>query len=509
MRQKPVFVLSISLILAVALSGCYRPGPGAKTWQASGVDGSGFEPNRTATASPFNADGIGGVAALVIPTPNDPVTLPTLRSEAVQYTVQVGDTLAKIALRYQVTVDDILANNEIVNPNQIEVGLVLAIPPATLDQVASAFKIVPDSELVNSPAAAGFDTAAFVKSWGGYLAGYEEEVDGRMMSGAEIVSRVALEYSVNPRLLLAVLDYHSGWVSQQNPDEKTLIYPMGFYDAWREGLYSQLGFAANLLNEGYYLWKINVISVWTLSDNTVVGANPTINAGTAGVLNLMRYWTDRASWETATTENGVYATYIGFFGSPFAYTFEPMIPDDLSQPTLQLPFELGEVWSYTSGPHGGWDSGSAWAALDFAPPGEALGCTPSSSWVTASAPGEIVYARDGAVIQDLDGDGVWQTGWSILYMHIGSNDRVQVGDWLETGDRIGHPSCEGGFSTGTHLHIARRYNGEWIAADAELPFVMDGWVSSGYGVEYDGYLTKGESIVEAWNGRASFNAIQR
>ncbi len=507
LQRKRSVGAGLFIILAVALSGCYRPGPGAKTWQASGVDGSGYEPGNTATVVPFNAGGGGAPAAT--PTPNDPVTLPTLRDEALQYTVQAGDTLAKIALRYQVTVADILANNEVVNPDQIEVGIVLHIPPATVDEVASAFKIVPDSELVNSPSNAGFDVGAFIQSQGGYLAGYEEEVDGVMLSGAEIVSRVALNYSVNPRLLLAVLDYQSGWVSQQRPDEKTLVYPMGFYDNSREGLYLQLNFAANLLNEGYYLWKINVISVWTLSDNTVIGADPTINAGTAGVLNLMRYLTDRASWDTATAENGVYATYIRFFGSPFAYTHEPMIPEGLTQPSLQLPFEAGDVWSFTSGPHGGWDSGSAWAALDFAPPGEALGCTPNGSWVVASAPGEIVYAQDGIVIQDLDGDGIWQTGWSILYMHVGSSDRVSVGDVLSAGDRIGHASCEGGFSTGTHLHIARRYNGEWIAADAELPFVMDGWVSSGYGVEYDGYLTQGDMIVEAWNGRASFNAIQR
>lgn len=496
--------------MIIALNGCYRPGPGAKTWQASGVDGAGYETfDSTVTAAPFNAGGGGAIETVATPTPNDPVVLPTLRNEAIHYTVQAGDTLAKIALRYQVTVADILANNEIAIPDQIEVGIVLLIPPATLDDVASAFKIVPDSELVNSPSNANFDTAAFIQSQGGYLAGYEEEVDGIILSGAEIVSRIALEYSVNPRLLLAILDYQSGWISKTKPDETTLYYPMGFYDYWREGLYRQLAFSANLLNEGYYLWKINVISVWTLSDNSVIGADPTINAGTAGVLNLMRYLTDRVTWDSATTENGVYAAYIRYFGSPFSYAYEPIVPEGLTQPALQLPFEIGDIWSFTSGPHGGWDSGSAWAALDFAPPGEALGCTPNSTWVVASAPGEIVYAKDGAVIQDLDGDGVWQTGWSILYMHISSNESLAVGDRLAAGDRIGHASCEGGFSTGTHLHIARRYNGEWIAADAELPFVMDGWVSGGSGVEYDGYLTKGDQIVEAWDGRSSFNAIQR
>jgi hypothetical protein len=38
---------------------------------------------------------------------------------------------------------------------------------------------------------------------------------------------------------------------------------------------------------------------------------------------------------------------------------------------------------------------------------------------------------------------------------------------------------------------------------------MDGWVSSGYGVEYNGYLTKGDIVLEAWNGRIARNAIQR
>ena len=263
------------------------------------------------------------------------------------------------------------------------------------------------------------------------------------------------------------------------------------------------------IEPGYYLWEINAISAWILSDNSVVQVDPTINAGTAGVLNLLCEFTTIGTWAEATSENGIYAVYAGFFGYPFDYAFEPMIPENLTQPEMQLPFEVGDVWSYTSGPHGGWDSGSAWAALDFAPPGEALGCFPSNTWVVASASGQIVYSQDGAVIQDLDGDGIWQTGWSILYMHVAGSERVSVGTYLEAGDRVGHASCEGGYSTGTHLHIARRYNGEWIAADGDLPFVMDGWVSSGYGVEYDGYLTKGDWTVEAWNGRSSINAIQR
>jgi murein DD-endopeptidase MepM/ murein hydrolase activator NlpD len=120
--------------------------------------------------------------------------------------------------------------------------------------------------------------------------------------------------------------------------------------------------------------------------------------------------------------------------------------------------------------------------------------------VVAVADGYIVRAEDGSVVQDLDNDGYEQTGWTVLYMHIESRDRVQPNTYVYAGERIGHPSCEGGVSNATHLHLARRYNGEWIPADGSLPFVMDGWVSSGNGILYDGYLTRATIVLQAEEG---------
>jgi hypothetical protein len=78
------------------------------------------------------------------------------------------------------------------------------------------------------------------------------------------------------------------------------------------------------------------------------------------------------------------------------------------------------------------------------------------------------------------------------------------------GERIGHPSCEGGLSNGTHLHLARRYNGEWISADTvTTPFILDGWVSSGDGYEYDGYFKRGSQTIEAWEDVNELNQISR
>jgi murein DD-endopeptidase MepM/ murein hydrolase activator NlpD len=214
------------------------------------------------------------------------------------------------------------------------------------------------------------------------------------------------------------------------------------------------------------------------------------------------------AWRRAVSEEGVFKTYSQLFGYPFHFAIEPLVPA-VTQPTLQLPFEKGVPWVFSGGPHGGWGGGSAWAALDFAPRGDMLGCNESLDWVAASADGLIVRSENGAVVQDLDGDGYEQTGWTILYMHVSSNQRVRVGDFVRAGDRIGHPSCEGGFATASHLHLARRYNGEWIPASGALPFVLDGWLTTSSGVLYDGVLQRDGRLVEACECRDPEHMLQR
>jgi LasA protease len=113
------------------------------------------------------------------------------------------------------------------------------------------------------------------------------------------------------------------------------------------------------------------------------------------------------------------------------------------------------------------------------------------------------------VILDLDGDRNEGTGWVVLYMHIESRDRVQPGTILRAGEAVGHPSCEGGISSGTHVHLARLFNGVWIPADGPVPFNLSGWVASGTGEEYVGTLTRNGMIVESYEGNSTINQIQR
>ncbi len=74
--------------------------------------------------------------------------------------------------------------------------------------------------------------------------------------------------------------------------------------------------------------------------------------------------------------------------------------------------------------------------------------------------------------------------------------KIPVNSLVETGDNLGHPSCEGGESTGSHIHIARKYNGEWIPAADVIPFNLGGWIAKAGTREYQGTLELySESVI--------------
>jgi hypothetical protein len=329
------------------------------------------------------------------------------------------------------------------------------------------------------------------------------------------VTLVSQRFSVGPRVLLALLEMQSGWVTQPQPAQETLVYPLGDVRDYHEGLFHQLSAAAVWLNEGYYGWKGGLRTTLRLSTGTRVNLAPGINPGTAGVQNcLAQLAPGWDAWLALVGPDGFLATYERLFGTPFAYAVEPLVPPDLTQPEMRLPWEAGSTWYFTGGPHGGWGEGSGQAALDFVPGEEQLGCAVSTEWATAVAPGVVVRSGEGQVLLDLDGDGFEQSGWVVLYLHIYEADRVAEGASLQQGARIGHPSCEGGAAEASHLHLARRYNGEWIpAGSGASPMTLSGWGAQADRVPYEGTLVRGveeRTACECWeaeiNGLVSDNA---
>jgi hypothetical protein len=77
---------------------------------------------------------------------------------------------------------------------------------------------------------------------------------------------------------------------------------------------------------------------------------------------------------------------------------------------------------------------------------------------------------------------------------------VSLGAVIKQGNPIGHPSCEGGSATGTHIHVARKYNGEWMPAEGAqgiLAFNLEGWVAHNGSQIYLGTLTRNSQTVVA------------
>jgi LasA protease len=441
--------------------------------------------------------------------PATPTTAASEVSEIIVYEAQPGDNRRALAVHFGVLPDEITSPDPLPDEkDMIDPGQVMLIP-SRLAETGPIEKLIPDSELVYSPNAAEFDTIAFAAEKGGYLNRYREIINGFWRTGPEVVERVARNNSINPRILLAVLEFQSGWVTRAAaPEGDAFNYPLDYIDRQHMGLYRQLTWLANELGNGYYGWRDGSLTDVRFPDYSTLRITPDLNAGTVALQYFFALSRNQLTWERTLAPEGFIATYQALFGDPWAYDY-PLFEPGVEQPPLILPFLPGHIWSFTGGPHGAWERDSAWAALDFAPASSVTGCAISEDWVVAAAPGMVVRSDNGTVVIDLDGDGREQTGWSLLYLHVSKEDRIEEGAFVVAGDRLGHPSCEGGTATGTHIHIARKYNGEWILADGSLPFNLSGWIAQAGSKPYQGALVKDGRKVLACTCASQETLIQR
>lgn len=427
--------------------------------------------------------------ALPIPTPITPMFT--------YHTIEEGESLSYIASLYNTSIDELITMNKLSGADAIiQTGQSLRIP-LHVEKVAPTQTLLPDSEVVYGPSYVGFNIKDFIEHKGGYLSKYTEYVDGKQLTGSEIIQRVAEQFSVGPRVLLALLEHYSSWVT--NPTPSQINQMVGPHNPRGKSLYLALGWTANRINAGYYGYKRDGFWVFTLADRSQVVTQPGLNAGTVGLQNLLALHSDADTWTKELGPEGLLADYRALFGDPQAHTVDPLVPKSLVQPPLNLPWAKGQGFYLTSGPHPAYADGSAWAAIDFGPPDVLGNCFFSNVPNTAAADGVIVVARNGAVELDLDGDGNIQTGWVLQYLHVvlDSEKPVQAGQRVTAGDVIGYASCEGGLADSSHLHFSRRYNGEWMEAGGPIPMNLAGWIVQPTLAPYEGTLKKDTQTREA------------
>ena len=481
-------VALLSIVFALSLSACHPE-------IASGQDIS------PTSAAPIQENHTAGERLEKEPVLADADSLPRPHyqpGELVDYIAQSGDTLTVLAVRFNTSTTEIREANPIIpqNATTMPPGMPMKIPIYYLPFWGTKCQIIPDDLFVNGPSHLDFDTQAFIDTQSGWIKDYTGYAENSSRSAGELVDLVARNYLVSPQLLLALLEYRSQALSTAEPSEDAKMYPMGHPDVRYKDLYMQMVWAANLLNDGYYRWRNGRLTSFEHENGRIERPDPWQNAATVALQYFFLHLEEQESYNTSVSRMGFAATYRSLFGDPWEAN-KPHIPGSLEQPFFILPFEPGKVWALTGGPHTGWGTGKPWAALDFAPPSVAFGCISSNEWATAVAPGLVTRSEVGMVTLDLDGDGDERTGWVVSYLHIATQDRVPAGTYLQTGDHIGHPSCEGGHATGSHIHITRQYNGEWIEADGELAFDFEGWIAHDGNEPYQGTLSRSGQVVYA------------
>ncbi|RRR72620.1 MAG: peptidase M23 [Candidatus Viridilinea halotolerans] len=329
------------------------------------------------------------------------------------------------------------------------------------------------------------DIQALLEARGSSLATARFTLGDRAHSFTEVLITISSLYSLNPLLLLALIDLQSGLVSGGPASPEQLVWAMGYRggDGARRGLYSQLRWGALELRFAVRDYALKGAA----APPPLVFADATRQPVSAEIA-FSRYVLARVLAPTISPDllgvrlDGLINSYARLFGDPRE------IPSDwppLAEPFLTRPMERnfpvtsffdhntpflrenGSVLTYWGRAetdmafaydgHTGWDYG-------LGPPDRIL----------AAAAGLVTFAGnsdDGcgtparAVIIDHG------NGYRTLYWHLDSL-AVSTGQEVERGAILGVAGATG-CSFGAHLHLQVQYLGRdvdpygWCARDAD------------------------------------------
>jgi LasA protease len=356
-----------------------------------------------------------------------------------------------------------------------------------------------DGQFVYGPNAYDFDLPAWLAANAPHLLPYASALDGS-----------AAYASVNPRLFLTLMEMRTGLVSDASANPEN---PFG----WDEnGFNAQLEAAADVLTSAYYLHLHHYSALdpserslppLPLADGSGLAVAPEVNAGTYAVLAFL------AHTETADSLPDALA--------PFAATWERLFPgndpldesnqvyvpgsvmaQDVPPPSLlELPFARGEAWRFNGVHHNLGYAGSDASSIDF-----------TNAWVSWICPGEESDCMDGYAPYDLSpypiraahsgwittiAGSQWgitapcqatvytnynKTGWATRYYHL---ENVQATPGAAPApiaqnailgymaDTKKEAMCNGGGSTGHHVHFSLMYNGAFVPINGTA---LSGWV---------------------------------
>jgi murein DD-endopeptidase MepM/ murein hydrolase activator NlpD len=339
-----------------------------------------------------------------------------------------------------------------------------------------------DARLLYAPGWGTEKVRQFLESRPGTLSQLRIWVGTQEVPVADIITGQCLLYGLNPKVVLALIEFESGLVDNPNPTSEALDLALGYADAATRGLDAQIRWGVRELFRG--LRDYAVLDTLLLRDGRTIPVPPGTNLGGYAILRLVAQTGDEATLDRfqGAGEDSFIEVYRRLFGedprqplenlpapAPAPFLTKPYVGDyevssiyDHHSPFLspdgQLVSHMGEESPglYYDG-HNGWDY-----ALDVGVP------------VVAAADGQVIWAGasdDGCGWPALGAVLDHGNGYQTLYWHLSQVD-VEAGQEVRRGEVLGLAGASG-CAEGPHLHFAVYYLGRqtdpegWCGAGAD------------------------------------------
>ncbi len=406
-----------------------------------------------------------------------------------------------------------------------------AVParPAHAQTGGLSAAVLSDGQFVYGPNAYDFDLTAWLEANAPHLLPYAAALEG-----------TAGYASVNPRLLLVLMELRAGLVSNPAADPAN---PFGWTQS---GFDAQLEAAAEVLTSAYYLHLHHYSALdpadrslppIPLADGSELAVAPEVNAGTYAVLAFLAQ-TETAEALPAALEPFP-AVWAALFpdDDPLDESNQVYIPGSLMAQAvpppslLQFPYPRGEAWYFGGVHHVLGYSGSDASSIDFWKVWLPWTPTPDTSqmWVVAAHSGWAQAQSSCRFIIYTNPD---RTGWATRYYHLENIQSPYPPAWnsplflIAQNARIGNLArtqaqaiCDGGAADFPHVHFSLIYNGSYVPFPYPRPegegftaiagAALSGWVvyphydASNNLVPYSNqtYLRRGTQTVYAYQSR--------
>ena len=333
-----------------------------------------------------------------------------------------------------------------------------------------------------------FDIEAYLASQAPHLLPY-----------AEVISHWAGYSSISPRVLLTLLEQQSSLVTQPQKNPAIFNRPFGELSD-KEGFAEQLQDIANQL--------ANRVYVQDRTDGAAEFAGINKSTFALDMLFATSHLTSIRSTKELQQADEIRAQFTKLYYQLFQLDFQPLeaLPEPSEIQTqapngfLQFPFPLGQSWHI-----GGAHTNTGWgnyplSSLDMSR-GGGWGSNQSNVWVAASAAGQ--FKRHSSCFAEI----VHANGWSTTYYHL-MNIQYATGANINRNTRIANPAhtrgqalCNGGSSTGPHLHWSLKRYGQWYHLNGAY---LSGWRITAQGYSYDTHCSRFYLTRNGWWGCAGY-----